>query len=43
MRPCKAGKAARARCTGFEALVKDVGLYPKNNERLIKGFKGICV
>lgn len=43
MRPSKAGKAARARYTEFEALVKDAGLYPKKNERLIKGYKGVCV
>lgn len=43
MRPGKAGEAARARHTGLEALVKDVGLYPKNNERLIKRSKGVCV
>lgn len=43
MRTAKAGKADRARYTEFEALVKDVGLYLKNNERLIKRFKGVCV
>lgn len=43
VQPDKAGKAARARHTGLEACLKDVDLYPKSNEKLMKGFKCVYV
>lgn len=43
MRPGKAGKAARARPAGLVAAVKDTGLCPQNNEKLMKGFECVCV